>query len=235
MPDEVEDRAAAAGPEPGREAKPERAVEGEPEPGAGRAAEPVHEAGPTLSAEPAVESEPVPQGEPALEGGSEREPTAGPGPEPEPEPAAATAAQPSRRTVVLLAALCAVLLAATAVLAVGYARARDDLGERRSAAAAADRARDRLRAELAAAVSRRDQLQQQLTAAEASALSPASRELIAKCVREYAEYERWLREIIGNAEARGGATGSREAVVWVQPDGSLVTPTTCTDAEPHLR
>jgi hypothetical protein len=140
----------------------------------------------------------------------------------------------SRRLVVSLGAASVVLALLAAVLGAGWARTSGELAERQRAHAAAVAEQNRLRAELDAVVARRGQLERDLAAAQAQALGPESRAAIEKCVREYAEYERLLREIVAS-----GATGPPGSVRWVTVTpgggtGSISVSNSCTDAATHL-
>jgi hypothetical protein len=135
--------------------------------------------------------------------------------------------------VVTLVTGSALLLVLAVVLGTGWARTNADLADERRAHAAA---RDLLRAELDAVTARRTQLERDLAAAQAQALGPQGRTAIEACVREYAEYERVLADLVSNGSWRAITSGATSALIIARynQDFTPHVSTACRDAEPHL-
>lgn len=169
-------------------------------------------------------------GSDGVEPDSAASPVDGPGPdavpaaEAEPGPAGAR----SRRPVVAIAAVSAVLLVASVVLGVLFARERSAHDESDSALRG-ERARvARVEKDLAAVRAERADLEARLAAAEAQRLGPEAKLAISACVKVYAEIER----VMAQAGATGRGQGSVRFMLPVA--GGDAPGAVCGAAEPHL-
>jgi hypothetical protein len=133
----------------------------------------------------------------------------------------------SRRPVMVLAGVSVVLLVASIVLGVLFARERSahDASDRDLRAETARAAR--VENDLAAVRTQRADLEAKLAAAEAQKLSPEAKTAITNCVKAYAEMERIMESV--QQTGRGG--GSFEFIVPAEGDYSNKL---CGAAEPHL-
>jgi uncharacterized protein HemX len=159
---------------------------------------------------------------------AEQEPDAAAPPAATQKPAAAP-----RETVVLRVA-CGVLAALAVVTTVLYVQERGESAERKRDLTARSAQAARLQAELDEVRGKRAEFERRVTELEAKALDPKGYEQIQKCVRQYAEMERQIAEIIKNPPTDVTAVPDGARVEY-RPFGVTQAPTDCVEAEKYLK